>query len=259
VTPFAACILDVDGVLVDSPHERAWRETLASLMEGPWRDLLGRSRWAPDRFTGAVYQRVVAGKPRLDGARAALEHFEDPDAARRAEEYAAVKQRRVEELIEAGRFTAFDDAVHFVLALRAAGIPLVAASSSRNADALLSRVPAGPGSSLLEHFAVDESGRAFAHGKPAPDIFLAAAADLGVPPAACVVVEDAPAGVRAAKAGGMGAIGVARRDDAGSLRAAGADLVVRSLSEVDVAPLASGVLSAANYGSGPPAARPTFG
>ena len=181
MTPFAACIMDVDGVLVDSPHERASRETLASLMEGPWRDLRGRTAWAPDRFTGAVYQRVVAGRPRLDGARAALEHFEVPDAARRAEEYAAVKQRRVEELIEAGRFTAFDDAVRFVLALRAAGVPLAAASSSRNADALLSRVPAGPGSSLLDHFAVDESGRAFAHGKPAPDIFLAAAADLGVP------------------------------------------------------------------------------
>jgi beta-phosphoglucomutase len=73
------------------------------------------------------------------------------------------------------------------------------------------------------------------------------------------VVEDAPAGVRAAKAGGMSAIGVARHGDAASLRAAGADLVVRSLSEVDVAALTAGVLGAANYGSGPPAARPTFG
>ncbi len=66
---------------------------------------------------------------------------------------------------------------------------------------------------------------------------LAAAAELGVLPEQCVVIEDAQAGVQAAKAGGMAAIGVARLDDAALLRSAGADWVVTSLDELPVAAL----------------------
>lgn len=58
-------------------------------------------------------------------------------------------------------------------------------------------------------------------------------------------MEDAPAGVEAAKAGGMDAIGIARRDDADLLGAAGADVVVTSLDEVDLDALASGRLTRA--------------
>ena len=47
------------------------------------------------------------------------------------------------------------------------------------------------------------------HGKPAPDVYLMAAAGLGVPPSECLVVEDAPAGIQAAHAAGMGVIAVA--------------------------------------------------
>jgi beta-phosphoglucomutase len=242
VTPFAGGILDVDGVLVDSPHERAWRETLERLMDDGWRDIRDRTSYTPDRFTPAVYQQVIAGKPRMGGARAALDHFLVPDAAVRAEEYAELKQRQVEELIEAGEFTAFPDAVRFVQALQAAGIRLAAASSSKNADALLSRVPVGAGVTLLDCFEADTSGRDFAHGKPDPEIFLAAAEELGVAPGECFVVEDAVAGIQAAKAGGMKALGVARGDDARLLEDAGADLVVATLDEVEVAGLLDGVL-----------------
>ena len=86
-------------------------------------------------------------------------------------------------------------------------------------------------------FDANVCGRDFAHGKPAPDIFLAAAAELGMPPAQCVVIEDAQSGVQAAKAGGMACIGVARLDDAALLQAAGADWVVTSLDELPVAAL----------------------
>jgi beta-phosphoglucomutase len=65
-----------------------------------------------------------------------------------------------------------------------------------------------------------------------------------VAPAVCLVVEDAPAGVEAAKAGGMAALGVARLGDEALLRAAGADLVVTSLDEVAMDPLAEGLLRA---------------
>jgi beta-phosphoglucomutase-like phosphatase (HAD superfamily) len=92
-------------------------------------------------------------------------------------------------------------------------------------------------STLLDMFDANVCGRDFAHGKPAPDIFLAAAAELGILPGECVVIEDAQSGVLAAKAGGMAAIGVARLDDAALLRAAGADWVVTKLDELPVAAL----------------------
>ena len=53
---FAGAILDVDGVLVDSPHERAWRDTLRELMESDWRDIRRRTSYAPERFTHELYQ-----------------------------------------------------------------------------------------------------------------------------------------------------------------------------------------------------------
>src|ERR671936_734949 len=122
-------IFDVDGVLVDSPHELAWREALRVLMEGEWRDIRGQTSYSPERFTPAVYQQVMAGKPRMAGARAALEYFGVPDLDAHAEQYAAAKQAHVVRLIEQGRFTAFPDALRFILAVRQMGIRVAAASS----------------------------------------------------------------------------------------------------------------------------------
>ena len=116
-------------ILGDSPHFRAWRDALRELMDTEWAELRGRTSYSPDKFTEAVYQEVVAGRPRLAGALAALEYFGVPDAGRRAPLYAAVKQEHLVTLIEAGEFTAFDDAIRFVLAAKAADIPIAAASS----------------------------------------------------------------------------------------------------------------------------------
>ena len=80
-------------------------------------------------------------------------------------------------------------------------------------------------------------------GKPDPALFLLAAEALAVPPTRCLVVEDAPAGIAAARAAGMAALGIARLGDEALLRAAGAGLVVTSLDQVDVAALvATGAL-----------------
>lgn len=104
---FRGAIFDVDGVLVDSPHELAWREAFRALMEGEWRDVRDQTRWTPEQSTPAVYQQVMAGKPRMAGARAAMEHFGVPDIDARIEQYAAAKQEHVIKLIEEGRFMAF--------------------------------------------------------------------------------------------------------------------------------------------------------
>jgi len=249
---FQGAIFDVDGVLVDSPHYRAWRDALQELMDTEWTDLRDRTGYSPEKFTEAVYQQVVAGRPRPSGARAALEYFGVPDAGRRAELYAAVKQEHLVTLIEAGEYTAFGDAIRFVLAAKAAGISVAAASSSKNADLLLRQVrldayAAEPDLTLLDLLDADVSGRDLPRGKPDPMIFLVAAEELGATPARCFVVEDAAAGVQAAKAGGMAALGVARLGEARLdytrlLADAGADLVVWSLDEVSRPALAEGRL-----------------
>ncbi|MEU8249120.1 HAD-IA family hydrolase [Nonomuraea sp. NPDC048916] len=245
---FEGAIFDVDGVLVDSPHEMAWKEALRELMEGPWADVRDQSEWSDDRFTPEVYQRVMSGKPRMSGALAGLEHFKVPDAEARIETYAALKQELLIRLIEAERFKAYPDALRFVLAVRDAGIPTAAASSSKNAGLFLRQIRLDtfaeeeglaydfvrPGLTLLDFFDADMSGRDVAHGKPDPEIFLNAAAALSAGPGQCFVVEDAVSGIQAAKAGGMAALGVARADDAHLLTAANADLVVTTLDEVEV-------------------------
>ena len=256
-TGFQGAVFDVDGVLVDSPHERAWREALRQLMESEWSDIRDQTSWSDDRFTPQVYQQVMSGKPRMSGALAALEHFGVPDPDERVVAYADRKQTMVVELIEAGEFEAYPDALRFIMAVRAAGIPTAAASSSKNAGLFLRQIRLDtfaeqeglsydflrPGLSLLEFFDADISGRDFAQGKPHPEIFLTGAEELGVPAERCFVVEDAVSGIQAAKAGGMAALGIARANDADALAEADADLVVTTLDDVDIEAVREGRLA----------------
>lgn len=255
--PFQGAIFDVDGVLVDSPHEKAWRESLRELMEGGWADIREHSSWSPEAFTSLVYQQQMSGKPRMSGAAAALDHFGIPDDGHRVAEYADHKQEMVVRLIDAGDFTAYPDALRFVIAVKDQGIRVAAASSSKNAGMFLRKIrldtfaeetglsspSVRPGLTLLDIFDIDVSGRDFAHGKPHPEMFLTAAAELGVDPEQAFVIEDASAGIEAAKAGDMAGLGVARHDDEDLLAAAGADVVVTTLDEVDVDALKNGRLT----------------
>jgi beta-phosphoglucomutase len=255
-TGFRGAIFDVDGVLVDSPHEQAWREGLKQLMENEWSDIRDQTSWAPEKFTPQVYQRVMSGMPRYKGAQAALEHFGVPDAERRAREYGDRKQVMITELIEASEFYAYPDALRFVLAVKQAGLRIVTASSSKNANAFLERIRLDefareeglsydfvkPGYTILDILDANVSGRDFEQGKPHPMIFVTSAEELGLPPEVCFVVEDAANGVQAAKAGDMAALGLARADDEELLRDAGADLVVTSLDDVDLDALSEGRL-----------------
>jgi len=139
--PFQGAIFDVDGVLVDSPHEKAWRESMRELMEGEWAGIRDQTTWSPEAYTSLVYQQHVSGKPRMSGARSAFEYFGIPDEdGRRVAEYADHKQEMVIRLIDAGDFTAYADALRFVIAVKDAGIPIVTASSSKNAGLFLRKI-----------------------------------------------------------------------------------------------------------------------
>jgi beta-phosphoglucomutase len=102
--------------------------------------------------------------------------------------------------------------------IRAAGLKSALGSASKNAGEVLDRLGIR---SLLD--AVSD-GYSVERQKPAPDLFLHAAAQLGLPPAVCVVVEDAAAGVEAALAGGFRTIGIGPRERVGQ-----AELVIPSL------------------------------
>ncbi len=110
--------------------------------------------------------------------------------------------------------------------LAAKGVPqAVASSTSRaNLEVVLPKLGLP-----LSVFVTAEDVEA---GKPAPDVFLKGSERLGVPPARCVVVEDALAGVEAAKKAGMACLAVATTWPADRL--SGADLVVESLEEASV-------------------------
>jgi beta-phosphoglucomutase-like phosphatase (HAD superfamily) len=254
---FAGAIFDVDGVLVDSPHEAAWRDTFTELMENEWSDIRDQTTWTPGAFTPQVYQQILSGKPRMEGALAALKHFGVPEPEKRVGAYADLKQEMVVELIKEGKFSAYPDALRFLLAVKDAGIKVAAASSSKNAGLFLRQIRLDEfaaaegleyawiedGLTLLNAFDVDISGRHFEQGKPHPAIFLTAAQELGIDPHAAFVVEDAVSGIQAAKAGEFAGLGVARVDDEEALAAQGADIVVTTLDDVDLAGLADGRLA----------------
>ena len=160
-----------------------------------------------------MYQAVVAGKPRMSGALAALEALGVPNPAGRVDDYATRKQARLEALIADGHVAAFPNALRFVAAVSALGWPMAVASSSKNANAMLRQIRLEDGRNLLGLFEANVCGRDLRHGKPDPEIFQLAAEDLHMVPEHCFVAEDAPAGIQAARAGGMAALGVARLHD----------------------------------------------
>ena len=138
---YRGAIFDVDGVLVDSPHELAWRESFRKLMEG------GVARGPrPDQLDARAVH--PGGVPAGHGGQAAHGRGpRGPGALRRARRggpgravRAQPSRSRCVRLIEEGRFMAFPDALRFILAVKGAGIRVAAASSSKNAELFLERI-----------------------------------------------------------------------------------------------------------------------
>lgn len=90
----------------------------------------------------------------------------------------------------------------FLAALKQRGIRSAIGSSSKNARFILERV------GLLDAFDAVSDGTNITRSKPDPEVFLTAAGMLNIPPESCLVVEDADAGIEAAKAAGMMALGI---------------------------------------------------
>ncbi|HEX7036490.1 MAG TPA: beta-phosphoglucomutase family hydrolase [Pseudomonadales bacterium] len=237
---FDAALFDLDGVLTRTAelHAAAWKRLFDEFLADRQRRHGGS--FVP--FDDDVdYRRYVDGKPREDGVRSFLESRDIrlPDELPAGEAGDSVRDlaRRkdgyfLERLADQG-VAVYDAAVDLVRGLRRAGIRTAVVSSSRNCAAILDAA----GITELFDVRVDGNDLAKRHlrGKPAPDAFLEAAAQLGVEPSRALIVEDAVAGVEAGRAGGFAlVIGVDNGGQSQRLRTAGADVVVCSLAEVEL-------------------------
>lgn len=208
--PTAAVIFDMDGVLVLSgpAHWLAWRDVAAE--HGI---VLTREQFLS--FNGMTNPDICA---LLWGRRATSEFV-----AAIAEHKEAAYRRAVESDVPIAPGCAA-----LLAALRARSLALAVGTSGpkENVDLVLDR------GGIRAFFGAVVHAGLVARGKPAPDIFLRAAELLAVPAPSCVVVEDAPNGVEAARAAGMRVVGVATNHEPAELLAVGASIVLPDLAAI---------------------------
>ena len=192
---YQGIIFDLDGVIcsTDEYHYQAWK-ALADRLGIPF----DRER-----------NNLLRGVSRMESLAIILEKSGRAYSEEEKAAFAAEKNGLYRQLL--GRMSTADlaDEVRVTLdTLRARGLKLAIGSSSKNTPFILERI------GLADFFDAVADGNGITHSKPHPEVFLKAAELLGLPPAHCLVVEDAHAGVEAACAGGFdcAAMGDARED-----------------------------------------------
>jgi len=184
-----AVIFDVDGVLVrtDEAHFQSWQSVMDDAGIG---------------FDRSINQHLLGVSRRASLSiilKAAGQTLDEATQVKLAEE----KNQRFQAFLQT--LTPADvlpGALELITALRERAIPIAAGSSSRNARRILEYTK------LLPLFDALVDGNNIQHSKPDPEVFFKCAALLEVSPSACVVIEDAPAGIEAARAAGMRVIAV---------------------------------------------------
>jgi HAD superfamily hydrolase (TIGR01509 family) len=200
-----AVLWDLDGTIVDSQeyHWQAWQETLGPLgIQVTHEQFLSTFGQTNATF---LAEWLGEGKDR-------------PSVQAVSEAKEAVFRRII---LEAG-LEALPGAADWIARLDKEGWRQAIASSAPrlNVEAMLRAV------GLREHFQALVAAEDVTAGKPDPQVFLKAAAKLGVPPSRSIVVEDAPAGIEAARRAGMVSVGISRS------RVLDADLVAPSLAQL---------------------------
>jgi HAD superfamily hydrolase (TIGR01509 family) len=208
-----AAIFDFDELLINlqAQHFAADRASLAAL--------------------GHAYDDLPASI-RLEGSGRRISELvaEMRDHFGIADSVDTLMQRRQEHFLlalrEAQTLPAMPGAVEAIDALHAAGYPLAVTSSGIREYIMLVLDRLG----ITDRFSVVITGEDVTHGKPHPEPYLVTAERLGVPPATCVVFEDATVGVLAAKAAGMRCIAVPNPDATQTQDLSVADLILPSLT-----------------------------
>ena len=234
-----ALLFDLDGVLTSTAtvHATAWKEAFDHLLHE-----LADSGGPPFRAfdPGRDYAEYVDGRTRLDGVRGFLASRDidlpegdddDPPEAHTIHGVGRRKQQLLMHVVERDGVEPYPGAVRYLRAAHDAGFARAVVSSSENCAAFLDSA----GLTDLLQVRVDgiTAREKDLRGKPAPDMFLAAAEELGVAPDRAAVFEDALAGVEAGRAGGFAwVVGVNRADQAKALGEHGASVVVDDVGDL---------------------------
>jgi len=205
----AGALFDWDGVVIDSSrqHETSW-EMLA--------DELGKPL-PPDHFVQGFGMKNQVIIPNI------LKWTEDPAEIER---YSLRKEALYREIVRREGIRPLAGVAGLLDMLAGHGVPCAVASSTHreNIETVLDAI------GLRGRFRAVVTGEDVAHGKPHPEVFLAAAARIGRDPCDCVVFEDALVGIEAGRAAGARVIAVATTNPIEAL--GGADLAVPSLATV---------------------------
>jgi len=238
--PFDAVIFDLDGVVTNTAlvHQAAWKDAFDRILHD--------ARVPPDAnrapLTRADYLTFIDGMPREDGVvqflasrGVQLERGKETDEAGAWTGFGlgAWKNELFQQHLRTDGVQSYPGTLELLHRLGDAAVPTAVVTSSRNAGLVLE--VAG----INDLFNVVMDGTTAAglglHGKPAPDVFLAAAARLGVAPSNAVVIEDSAAGVEAGRRGGFGlVVGIDRTGNRRQLEAAGAHTVLNDVGELDL-------------------------
>lgn len=184
-----AVIFDLDGVIVstDGFHYRAWKAMADN--EGIY-------------FDETINNRL-RGVSRMESLEIILERATKTYTPEEKEAMATAKNDIYREsLVQLTPEDILPGVMDMLTTLRGMGVKLAIGSSSKNTPVILKQIGLG------DYFDAVADGNQIKNSKPDPEVFLLAAKLLGIDPADCVVVEDAYAGIDAAKAGGMKAVGV---------------------------------------------------
>ncbi len=187
-------LFDLDGVLVDTAkyHYLAWSE-IAQQLGIPF------TRRDNERLKGVSRERSLEILLELGKREMSQEE--------RAELCAQKNERYLSYIRRMTRAEILPGVCGFLQCARAEGYQIALGSASRNSRLILERLE------LLDSFDAIVDGTGVHRAKPDPEVFLRGAALLGLGAAECIVFEDAPAGIRAAHAGGMAAVGIGRPCD----------------------------------------------
>ena len=188
---YQAVIFDKDGVIADSEYSNVMAKHILLKRSGIEVD------WHyHDQFLGTTHEYMWT---------VMKEEFHLPEeVSYYIKQWSEIRK----ELIEKEGMKAMPGSVDLIKQLKADRIPMALASSSNVTDIEADLQAIG----ITNMFDAVISGEHCKKGKPDPEIFLKAAAALGIAPEKCIVIEDSESGVKAAKAAGMGCIGYANPD-----------------------------------------------
>ena len=239
LTQFEAMLFDLDGVLTPTAkiHAACWKRVFDEFLQSRT-DATGEP-FVPFELP-QDYLSYVDGKPRYPGVEGFLTSrniqlpYGDPQAPPNQTTVCGIgngKDSYFATVLQEDGIEAFPGAIALVKTLKEQGIKTAVVSSSRNCKAVLKAA------NITHLFDTIMDGRVAETlklpGKPAPDTFLRAAADLSVAPEKAVVFEDALVGVQAGKQGQFGfVVGVAEPSNAQALLDSGANIVVADLGEL---------------------------